>query len=475
MKVPVEGEVLAGKYRVERILGKGGMGVVVAATHLQLGQRVAIKFLLENATQEIIRRFIREARAAVRLKSEHAARVLDVGDLPDGSPYMVMEYLAGNDLSHLVRSRGALPTADAVLYVLHTCEAMAEAHSIGIIHRDLKPANLFLTHGADGALTIKVLDFGISKTLDEHQDGDEMQLTSTTSLLGSPLYMSPEQLRSAREVTVQSDIWSLGAILYQLLVGEVPFKTKTFPELIMMVNLHPPPPMATLRSDVPPGLEAAALRCLEKRPGARFASVGELAWAIAEYGPPEARASAEKTVRTLEAAGVRVARTTEISGVHPAPVAPSSTYQSVPPISSVTLVEAPTLVRSPPRAKRPLVKAGVAVGIVLAATAAGVTLRRSSHSPELSVASMAPAPAGTEAVAPPTPTPTATAATALPSASAAREKAVVDSPPAASATAAVAALKPTATDRPAIPPVATAAPTTMPTAKNGTLNIKLKQ
>src|SRR5512132_1665322 len=211
VNVPVEGEVLAGKYRVERILGKGGMGVVVAAMHLQLGQRVAIKSLLEDATQETVSRFIREARAAVRLKSEHTARVLDVGDLPDGAPYMVMEYLDGNDLSHLLRSGGALPTADAVLYVLHACEAMAEAHSIGIIHRDLKPANLFLTRGADGAPTIKVLDFGISKLMHEQQGEDEVQLTRTSALLGSPLYMSPEQLRSAREATVQSDIWSLGA------------------------------------------------------------------------------------------------------------------------------------------------------------------------------------------------------------------------------------------------------------------------
>ena len=320
MNVPVEGEVLAGKYRIERVLGRGGMGVVLAAKHLQLGQRVAIKLLLENATQDIVSRFIREARAAVRLRSEHAARVLDVGDLPDGSPFMVMEYLEGNDLSHLLRSGGALPVADAVLYLLHTCEAMAEAHANGIIHRDLKPANLFLTRGADGAQTIKVLDFGISKTLND--ENDEMQLTKTTALLGSPLYMSPEQLRSAREVTVQSDIWSLGAILYQLLAGEVPFNTRTFSELIMMVNIQPPPAMATLRAGIPPGLEAAALRCLEKSPAARFANVGELAWAIAEYGPPEARASAEKTIRTLEAAGIKVNRATEASGAHAAPPAP---------------------------------------------------------------------------------------------------------------------------------------------------------
>ena len=484
MNVPVEGEVLAGKYRVERILGKGGMGVVVAATHLQLGQRVAIKFLLENATKETISRFIREARAAVRLRSEHTARVLDVGDLPNGAPYMVMEYLEGNDLSHLVRSRGALPVADAVLYVLHTCEAMAEAHSIGIIHRDLKPANLFLTRGADGALTIKVLDFGISKTLDEQ---DEVELTRTTALLGSPLYMSPEQLRSAREVTVQSDIWSLGAILYQLLVGEVPFNTRAFSELIMMVNMQAPPPMATLRGGIPPGLEAAALRCLEKKPEARFANVGELAWAIAEYGPPEARASAEKTVRTLEAVGVRVQRTTEVSGAHRAPSAPAITQQpSVPSHSVATLSGASTLVFTPSRTRKPLVMVGVAASVVLAATAVSLMMRGPSRSQENSNASVTTtsvtASAAMEAAPPQAPTPTAAAAQS--SASAAPEPTMIAAPPAppsaVSASAGAVARKPVMgpgpTARPPSPPaLPTATPDAEPAAIPGTLKMKIKQ
>ena len=483
MNVPVEGEVLAGKYRVERVLGKGGMGVVVAATHLQLGLRVAIKFLLEDASKETVSRFIREARAAVRLKSEHAARVLDVGDLPDGAPYMVMEYLEGNDLSHLVRSQGALPTAEAVLYVLHTCEAMAEAHSIGIIHRDLKPANLFLTRGADGALTIKVLDFGISKTLDEQQDGDEMQLTRTGSLLGSPLYMSPEQLRSARQATVQSDIWSLGAILYQLLAGKVPFDTRTLSELIMMINLQPPPPMAALRDGVPPGLEAAALRCLEKKPEARFANVGELAWAIAEYGPPEARASAEKTVRTLEAAGIRVQRTTEASGAHRDPSTSAIAIaqpRSVPPHSAATLSGASTLVLAQTRTRKPLVMAGVAVSVALAATVVGLVMRSarppSEHGNASAVSAAIPGPPAADIA----PTPTVTAA-ALASASAETEPTVVAPPPApppdVSATAVAAARKPAtgpgSPARPASPaPSAPAAPTT--TAKGNPLDIKIK-
>ncbi len=422
MNIPVEGEVLAGKYRVERILGKGGMGIVVAATHLQLGQRVAIKFLLQNATTEIVGRFIREARAAVRLKSDHAARVLDVGDLPDGAPYMVMEYLEGNDLSQLLKSKGVLPTADAVLYLLHTCEAIAEAHSIGIIHRDLKPANLFLTRGADGGHTIKVLDFGISKTLDEYLEEDDMGLTKTSSLLGSPLYMSPEQLRSARGVTVQSDIWSLGAILYQLLAGEVPFNTRTFTELVMMVNMQQPPLMTTRRSDVPPALEAAALRCLEKKPEARFANVGELALAIADHGPPEARASAEKTARTLEAVGVRVQRPTGAERVQSLPPAPIVTQEqpSVAPPAIATLAGASTSVVAPPRATRSFALVGIAAALLI--VGASLALLTSRRGPAAGGAIVAPPPAAIETAA----TPTATAsASAIAAASSAPEPTVV--------------------------------------------------
>jgi serine/threonine-protein kinase len=157
-----EGEILAGKYRVERVLGQGGMGIVVSAMHEQLSQRVAIKLLLAEATADVTERFLREARAAVRLKSEHVARVIDVGALPTGAPYMVMEYLEGQDLSQLVRAGGALEVPEAVEYVLHACEAIAEAHAQGIVHRDLKPANLFLTRAADGTFTVKVLDFGVA-------------------------------------------------------------------------------------------------------------------------------------------------------------------------------------------------------------------------------------------------------------------------------------------------------------------------
>src|SRR5580700_8244830 len=183
-----EGEILDGKYRVDRVLGVGGMGIVVAATHVHLNTRVAIKFLLPAAmgNAQVIERFAREARAAVQIQSEHVARVTDVGSLPTGSPYMVMEYLEGGDLADTLAQSGPMPVAQAVGFVLQACEAIAEAHSLGIVHRDLKPANLFLARRTGRDAVVKVLDFGISKTLDT-QSG--MSLTGTSSIMGSPLYM----------------------------------------------------------------------------------------------------------------------------------------------------------------------------------------------------------------------------------------------------------------------------------------------
>ena len=211
--IPVRpGDVLAGKYRVDRVLGVGGMGVVVAATHLQLQQRVALKFMLDAglAQPTQVERFGREARAAVRLRSDHVARVLDVGTLETGSPYIVMEYLDGSDIGSVLEQRGAMPVDMAVDCVLQACDAVAEAHALGIVHRDLKPRNLFLTTRNDGRALVKVLDFGISK----HTTGSDLSLTRTTEIMGSPSYMSPEQFRSAKLVDERTDIWALGAILY---------------------------------------------------------------------------------------------------------------------------------------------------------------------------------------------------------------------------------------------------------------------
>jgi serine/threonine-protein kinase len=293
------GEVLAGKYRVERILGKGGMGMVVAALHLHLDKRVALKFLLPQVAQnpELVARFAREARAASRIESEHVAKVLDVGQLDDGAPFMVMEYLEGADLAQIVKTRGALPGQEAIEYVLQACEALAEAHVAGIVHRDLKPANLFLTRRADGSPCIKVLDFGISKIALAGDPGQGM--TQTAAMMGSPNYMAPEQIKSARSVDARSDIWSLGIILHELLTGEVAFKADTMPELYVNILQSPPIPLRSRRPDAPPAMEAIVLRCLEKDPARRFANVGELATALGELAPPRARLSIERITRIV--------------------------------------------------------------------------------------------------------------------------------------------------------------------------------
>jgi serine/threonine-protein kinase len=212
------GAILAGKYRVERVLGQGGMGVVVEATQLDLDRRVALKFL-RNAvlpeTSVALTRFEREARTVARLRGAHIVQVYDVGKLEHGEPFIVMELLAGEDLSVLLDRELRLSVADAVDYILQSCEAMAEAHVAGVVHRDLKPANLFLTRGPDGRALVKVLDFGISKLMST----DTSQLSLTSGVLGSPLYMSPEQLRSAKDIDHRSDVWSLGTILYELVAG----------------------------------------------------------------------------------------------------------------------------------------------------------------------------------------------------------------------------------------------------------------
>ncbi len=300
------GDVLAGKYRVERVLGAGGMGVVVSAHHIQLDKQVALKFLLPRAVGNAaaIERFAREARAAARITSEHVARVYDVGQLDDGAPYMVMEFLEGGDLSDLLRDRGPLPVEQAVDFALQACEAIAEAHSLGIIHRDLKPANLFWTRRADGGPSIKVLDFGISKVTT--LDAQARDMTRTNALLGSPLYMSPEQMQSSRDVDSRTDIWSLGVILFELLSGRPPFDAETVTELAIKVATQPTPSLLATSPHVPTGLDAAIARCLAKDQSQRFQSIAELAQALREYGSSASRVSVERVEGTPRVS-VRVA------------------------------------------------------------------------------------------------------------------------------------------------------------------------
>jgi eukaryotic-like serine/threonine-protein kinase len=299
------GDVIAGKYRVDRILGEGGMGVVVAATHAQLDQHVALKFLRPSLVSnvEVGHRFMREARAAVKIHSEHVARVLDVGVTDAGTPFMVMEYLEGEDLEQVLAGRGRLSVEDSVRWLLQTCEALAEAHVHGIVHRDLKPANLFLAKRPGGTSIVKVLDFGISKAIDA-KDG---AATSATALMGSPLYMSPEQMTSPGDVDLRTDVWCLGIVLYEMLTGRMPFRADTMPRLVYLIAEASPEPLRDARPEVPEGLAAVVDRCLRKKREDRFQNVGELARALAPFGPPRSEQSVERIEQVLQAAGALAA------------------------------------------------------------------------------------------------------------------------------------------------------------------------
>jgi len=304
------GDVLAGKYLVDRVLGVGGMGVVVAATHTQLDQRVAIKFLLPSMlpNREVVERFQREARAAAKIRSEHVVRVSDVGQLDKGVPYIVMEFLEGRDLGELLQRRGVLPIPLAVDYLLEACEALAEAHAAGIVHRDLKPANLFLARQADDSEIVKVLDFGISKQiLPESALQSNPSLTKTTDVFGSPTYMSPEQLKASRDVDARSDIWSLGVILYELLAGKPPFGGGTVAEIFGAILHRPAPRLREQRKDAPPELERLLLRCLEKDAANRVQNVGDLAEALHVFGSDAARESTARVNRVLRGPQSRLA------------------------------------------------------------------------------------------------------------------------------------------------------------------------
>lgn len=401
------GDVLATKYRVEKVLGIGGMGMVVAATHLELDQRVALKFMLPEAmrSEQAMDRFLREAKASVKLRSEHVCRVLDVGRLETGAPYIVMEYMEGQDFADTIQKKGRLLPSDAVDYVMQALEGLAEAHVNNIVHRDLKPGNLFVTSDNEGLPLVKVLDFGISKS------SVAGSATRTGEIMGSPSYMSPEQMTSSKNVDARADIWAMGVILYQALTAALPFDGDTLPALCMSVMTNQPPPIEAHRPDVPPGLRAAIMRCMEKNPDARYRDVADLAAAIAPFGSDSAPASAVRIARVLRRSGASAAVSnnampaTIIATPTPAPAGRVTTLGG-----SAGAVDASATPTSPSAAKLAFFGIGAAAiaGVVVVMIFGG-SRGSSNHnaasvtpSSQPEVSAQQPAPAPTQA---PTPTP----------------------------------------------------------------------
>jgi serine/threonine-protein kinase len=307
--MPRAGATIGGKYLLERVVGQGGMAVVYEATHLRLRQRFAIKILVPKvaAIAEIAYRFEREARALVRLRGPNVAHVRDVDTTDEGLPYIVMDLLEGHDLAQeLAERQGEVPIEEAVGYVLQACSAMAEAHALSIVHRDLKPANLFLT-GGPSERVVKVLDFGISKILES-----DTTVTHTAVALGTPMYMSPEQIESARRVDGRTDIWSLGVILYELLTCELPFGGKGVSAIVASISSDAPKPLRSRRPDAPSGLIAVIMRALAKNPDERYQDVADFANALAPFGPaPHEWRAPELPARGASAAPLAPQRATQ--------------------------------------------------------------------------------------------------------------------------------------------------------------------
>lgn len=302
------GDVVAGKYRVERMLGQGAMGIVVAARHEDLGQKVAIKLLHPDvsASDDGRERFLREARAAAKLESDHVTRVFDVGTFGNKNAYMVMEHLEGSDLEKYLDAHGALPIEEAVDYVLEALEALAHAHAHGMVHRDIKPSNVFLTQRVDGTRRVKILDFGISKTesgLGVSSPGSST-LTSPQAVLGSPAYMAPEQIRSSKHVDQRADIWSVGVMLYELVTAKSPFLGESVGDTLARVLVGQAEPLSSLRPDAPRELVDAVARCLESDEKKRFQTVAELANALAPLASARTKDLPQRIARVLGANAV---------------------------------------------------------------------------------------------------------------------------------------------------------------------------
>ena len=288
---PLVGKVLDGRYRVARKIGGGGMGAVYEAQHTGTGRRVAVKVISTgDVTKDkgLVARFQREARAAGAIDTQHIAQVLDTGvDPASGGPYMVMEYLEGEDLAELLQRLKPLPPEVALRITAQACIGLQKAHDTGVVHRDIKPANLFLARRDEGALVVKVLDFGVAKVKMDHAiQQDATGLTRTGSMIGSPLYMSPEQARGTKDIDHRADVWSLGVVLYQALCGKTPHHDiDALGELIISICAVPPQPVQERAPWVPREVAAIVHRALRFDAAERFQSAAEMLDEIRIYLP----------------------------------------------------------------------------------------------------------------------------------------------------------------------------------------------
>ncbi len=381
------GALIAGKYAITRLVGAGGMGRVYAARHVELGIQVAIKVIDRGGEDEAtVRRFLREARAAAALRSLHTVTIHDAGELPGGDPYIVMDLLEGVDLWEYVCQAGAISVDEAVDYVRQAAVVLQMAHDKGIIHRDVKPPNLFRVRMPDGSGRVKVLDFGLAKRLRPGDASVGDPLTADGELLGSPGYMSPEQVEGLRDIDARTDVWSLAATLYSLLTRARPFDGRSLAELFTKILEAEPRDVRTLRADVPSHVAAAIAQGLEKDRERRFASVRDFADALLEPATRRVVTPPPSPVAPLPGV-VRTPGPSPVLTPGPSPVlapGPVLTPGPSPVLAPGALAPGPTLIvaqRPETPAPRPRdggllpVLAVVAIALLLAAAGGFVLLR----------------------------------------------------------------------------------------------------
>jgi eukaryotic-like serine/threonine-protein kinase len=404
----VIGGVIADKYRIERAIGRGGMGLVVAASHLALDRRVAIKLIRDEWGQDpmAVPRLLREAKAAASIQSEHVARVLDVGTLDDGVPFIVMEYLEGKDLDTLLRENGPLAVGDAIDYILQACEALAEAHRNGIVHRDLKPANVFVARQPGGMPCVKVVDFGISKVIGRGEYHEV--LTHPSHIVGTLYHMAPEQM-CGEPIDARTDVWAIGALLFEMLTGRKPYREGFWPEVCAQVLNPVGPAIGSAGDGVPKELEAVIHKCMRRSANERYSNVAELAVALVPFGKSTARQSLERIVRLATSTGSLAAELCTPAPppdlkAHRAPLTSPEPANSLDPAPSEPNAEESMVTRKPVPApvvaaastSLRLARGATVLGALTIAGTLLVLVRPQTNAPAIAVQRLSPAPLPSE-------------------------------------------------------------------------------